>query len=179
MSSKIKLRDKKGTDFSQKIPQKQWPCSKMKTQPIEGYAAVMAAVILSSLLLAMSLSAAVMAYYRRQDSLSRESLKISSFLAQSCINVAVAYMAKNPDYSPSDVGDCVGVGDKCGQEGAKKICKICQTANGSDGQKLITAGAVYRNSKSVFTAKLTPATGGYLISSVQRLFSYTSLCVLP
>lgn len=113
-------------------------------QKQKGFAALTAAIIISTILLVMMAGTAGIAWRGRFAALDYENKKISVALAQACVQTAILELAQNPAY----------LGNEIIAVGADRFCKICPIQKSSFYMYMINSRAAYGNTYTNLTVKI-------------------------
>jgi hypothetical protein len=109
-----------------------------KNKKQNGYVALIFAITISAVLMPLALAVQANSYLLRVNALNNEFEKVSSALAESCIDVALLRISQNYEYATAAAGDSVDVGAKTcliksvtysNEENHKKTAAIVATAN--------------------------------------------------
>lgn len=140
----------------------------------EGYIALISAIIISVLLLIITFSVSFSSFFARFNILDSEFKKVSSGLAEACVDTAILEIAKGND-PPDDT--CVNVGDSC--PAGPKICKICEV-NSSGSNYEIKTRAAYKKSFTNFVVNVTKTATDVDVNSWEEVADYTGVdCLVP
>lgn len=136
-----------------------------------GYIALISAIIISVLLLIITFAVSFSSFFARFNILDSEFKKVSSGLAEACVDTAILEIARE---TPVADNTCVNVGDSC--PAGPKICKICQvTSLAGPGQFEIKTRAAYKNSFTNFVVNVTRTATDVDVNSWEEAADYTGV----
>ncbi len=145
---------------------------------VGGYIALISAIIISVLLLIITFAVSFSSFFARFNILDSEYKKVSSGLAEACVDTAILEIAK--DDIPTD-DTCVNVGDACSSpDPNRKTCKICQVREPSTDNFEIMTRAAYKKSFTNFFVKVTRTPTDVDVNSWEEVPDYTGVaCLVP
>src|SRR3989338_11328489 len=110
----------------------------------EGYFALMAAIVISALLLALTFTVIFSGFFSRFNVLASESKEHSMALAEGCVDHAMLALSINPDYSPTN--EVVKVGpEEC----------VVESVEGTGGDKIIKTSGEFSQSRTNLVVEAT------------------------
>jgi hypothetical protein len=144
-----------------------------------GFIALISVIVIAAILIILVALVSTTNFFTRFNVLDYENKKVSTSLAEGCINTAIVNLAKDVSYAPVAGGDCLSMGGTCGGVDPQKVCRICSvTTSGSN--KIIVARAKYNKAYTNITAKVTPGTTDFTVNSWDETATYTgSPCIVP
>ena len=116
-----------------------------------GYFALMAAIVISALLLALTFTVSFSGFFSRFNVLASESKEHSMALAEGCVDHAMLALSINPDYSPTN--EVVKVGpEEC----------VVESVEGTGGDKIIKTSGEFSQSRTNLVVEATVEDSGAL-----------------
>lgn len=127
-----------------------------------GFAALMGVIIMAALLLALTVALNASQFFRRSNVTDVEAKTQSRLLAEACLDTALIYLNRNPDYAPAPGGDVIPVvADSC------VIVSVSGTL-----QKIIRVRAVHRFAATNLQAAAALSGGVFSVTSLQELANF-------
>lgn len=133
-----------------------------------GYVAIMSAIVISVILISLAFISSFTSYFARFNILDSENKKVSSALADACMETALVNLAKDINYSPPPIGECVSLGGTCGGADPQKVCKI-DSVKTLGVQKIIKTQGIFNNSYTNLISTTTPTAYDITIDSWEEV----------
>jgi hypothetical protein len=141
-----------------------------------GFISLISVILVSSILLALAVFSARAGFWSRFNALDFKNRTEASFLSESCANIVLADLIKNPDYQ-------IDGGEKAIIFDSDKICKICEISATTPRRIIIRAIVKnkYNNSFALSNLEIVAAISpdSFIINKWVEFSSYSGPCSLP